>query len=336
MIPHSKPWITEADQRAVDETLASVQIAAGKRVRDFEEQIANYVGASGGVALGSGTAAIVLALRALDIGVGDEVILPTYVCHQVADAVRETGAIPVFCDVGAAWNMTAETIQPHVSPRTRAIIAVHIFGIAADIDSILRIGLPVIEDCCQALGAPGIGRGTLAVHSFHATKCLTTGSGGMVTTSDATLLARLRELQPHHAILSPMTDIQAALGLSQLMRYEMMLERRRAIAEQYFAAFPPAWTAQLAGVRDRTMLYRFPLTAGITAAKMDSFAQQGVTVRRGVDDLLHRRAGLPDSDFPNAVAHFEATLSVPIYPALTDAEVQTVIHAVQQLTVGVN
>ena len=335
MILHSKPWITEADLRAVDETLASGQIAAGKRCQEFEKQIAATMGALGGVALGSGTAAIVLALRALDIGAGDEVILPTYVCHQVADAVRETGAIPVFCDVGAAWNMTADTIQPHVSPRTRAIIAVHIFGIAADMDSILRIGLPVIEDCCQAFGAPGIGRGTLAVHSFHATKCLTTGSGGMVTTGDATLRGRLREMQPHHAILSPMTDLQAALGLSQLIRYETMLERRRAIAEQYFAAFPADWTSKLAGVRGQNMFYRFPLTAGFTAAKKEAFAQHGVAVRQGVDDLLHRHTGLPDADFPNAVAHFEATLSVPIYPALTDAEVQTVIAAVQQIAVGV-
>lgn len=331
MISHSKPWITEADQEAVNAVLVGGQIAPGNQVRRFEEEVAAYTGTAGGVALGSGTAAIVLALWALEIGTADEVIVPTYVCHQVADAVLAVGAIPVLCDVGTEWNMTAETVKPHLSPRTRAIIGVHIFGITADIDALLEFGLPVIEDCCQALGAPGMGRGTMSIYSFHATKCLTTGAGGMVTASDSVWLDRLRRLQHVHSALSPMTDLQAALGISQLGRYKAMLERRQAIAEHYFAAFPSDWTAKLKGVRHRSMFYRFPTTAGFSVAHVQAFEERGIMVRRGVDDLLHRRVNLPDADFPNATTHFDATLSVPIYPALTDAEVQTVIEAVQDI-----
>jgi perosamine synthetase len=334
MIPHSKPWITESDQEAVNAMLTSGQIALGKLVRRFEEAVAAYFGAAGGIAVGSGTAALVLALRTLEIGTGDEVILPTYVCHEVADAVRAVGAVPILCDVGAEWNMTAETVRPHLTSRTRAIIGVHIFGIAADMDSLLAFGLPVIEDCCQAFGAPGTGRGTINIHSFHATKCLTTGAGGMVTSADPVWMDRLRQFQQYHQSLSPLTDVQAALGISQLERYPAMLERRQAIAERYFAAFPPDWTAKLAGARQHSMFYRFPTTAGFSAAHVQAFEERGVLVRRGVDTLLHRRDNLPDDAFPNAAAHFEATLSVPLYPALTDAEVQTVIEAVQAVAAG--
>ena len=153
MIPHSRPWITDEDTQSVDRILRSGMIAQGAQVQAFEEQIARYVGAPDAIAVGSGTAALVLALKALCADPDDEVILPTYVCRSVADAVVQAGLTPVFCDVGENWTMTADTVAPHVSGKTRAIIVVHLYGIVVETSCFRRFGVSLIEDCCQAFGA---------------------------------------------------------------------------------------------------------------------------------------------------------------------------------------
>jgi UDP-4-amino-4-deoxy-L-arabinose-oxoglutarate aminotransferase len=193
-------------------------IARGVLVEKFENQISSYLGVSGSVATSSGTSALVLALQSLDVRKGSEIILPTYVCRSVLEAVLTVGAVPIICDVGPGWVMTSENIEPHLSSKT--------FGIPVDISCFVEFGLPVIEDACQAFGLhidnkPAGSLGTIGVFSFHATKCLTTGEGGMLASNDRELLVKAKGIRdgnkvPSPRVPSPLSDLQAALGISQL------------------------------------------------------------------------------------------------------------------------
>lgn len=343
MISHSKPHIIRADLDAVDRVLATGMIAQGQLVEKFEQAVADYLKSAGGVATGSGTASIVLALKALNVRAGDEVILPTYVCKSVAEAVMTIGAVPVLCDVGEQWNMTLETVARKISARTAAIIVVHIFGIPADTYGFREFGLPIIEDCCQAFGARVDGAyagtiGDVGVFSFHAIKCLTTGEGGMAVTNDSRLLETMRRLRDstngaalEARLASPMTDLQAALGLSQLSRYDQFLSRRKELAELYFDELRHSCAVTLPeSVRAESIFYRFPVMARDVEfeAARQSFDALGVQVRRGVDRLLHRMIGKGGVDsFPVAERLFHQTVSIPLYPALGEEEMRKVVVA---------
>lgn len=340
MITHSKPWITEADRERVGRVLSGGMLAQGRLVEEFEARACDYLGARGGVAAASGTAALLLTLKALGVGAGREVILPTYVCKSVLEVVTTLGATPVLCDVGQDWNMTPREVEPHVGARTAAIIVVHIFGIAADARSFLGFGVPVVEDCCQAFGAKDgekfVGTtGAAGVYSFHAIKCLTTGEGGLAVSNDPDLVGRMRRLRDggeglaSERVAAPLTDMQAALGLGQLARYEEFLSRRREIAARYFDDLRGCPVRLPDEVRGASMFYRFPLRAEGADFRdaRPRFEGRGVQVRRGVDRLLHRFLGLGRELFPNAERLFRETVSIPIYPALADDEVARVTEA---------
>ncbi len=341
MISHSLPWITDQDYTAVKQVLESGIIAQGAKVREFEKALAQYTGALDAVACGSGTAALLLALLALNVGKGDEVILPTYTCHSVSDAVKVTGASPILCDVGKHWNMTYETVAQKVSPRTKAIIVVHIFGISADTASFLDFGLPIIEDCCQTLGGKhhgGAGTiGTFGVYSFHATKCLATGEGGAVTSEKTELIEKIRRIKDANIVPSLMTDIQAALGLSQLSRYDEFIRRRLSLANRYIDRLPDHLISTIKSIKDRSIFFRFPLrfSGGMKFEEIQQkFAKQEIVVRHGVDELLHRKCGLPDDEFPEAVMTFNETVSIPIYPRLTQEQQLRIIEQTRVILAG--
>ncbi len=339
MISHSKPSIINEDIRCITETLATGMIAQGHQVNCFEINIANSIESAGGVATGSGTAALLLSLKVLGIGAGDEVILPTYVCHSVADAVIQCGAIPVFCDIGEDWLMSPETVVPLITAKTRAIILVHIFGIVLDVKAFHKLGIPLIEDCCQAYGATVNGKSLgqfsdIAFFSFNATKCLTTGEGGMITSRNLEIIERARLLQESYVVPSPMTDIQATLGISQLKRYPEMLKRRHQLAELYLKELPKIFTTRISACSDRSIFFRFLLNLGgrdPISNVISAFETEGIAVRRGVDELLHQRYKKPDALFPVANRLFAETLSIPIYPALTDSEQDRVIEACRKI-----
>lgn len=332
-IPHSRPWITDVDRAAVSEVLASGMLAEGTRTRAFEAMIADRVAAAGAVALSSGTSALQLALLGLDVGKGDEVVVPTYTCQSVADAVRAVGATPVYCDVDDWWLMSAATVDAVLTPRTRAIILVHIFGIFADAQQFAAFGIPVIEDACQAFdGTRPRAASGFTVFSFHATKCLTTGEGGAVVAADRNGLEKLSALRQGNAVTARLSDLQAGLGISQLSRYDEFLRLRRVQAERYLAGLPVDLTQKVSAVRDRSMFFRFPLRVEERAHRFetarDFFGEAGIAVRRGVDTLLHRGAGLRDEAFPGAVRCFEETVSIPLRPGLTDDEQERILTRV--------
>lgn len=343
MIPHSKPDISQADLDSVGEVLRSGMIAQGSLAQEFERLVGAYIGASYGAVASSGTAALLLALKALRIGPGKEVVIPTYVCKDVLDAVLSAGATPVLCDVDEDWLISDTSAASRISAATAAIIIPYVFGISKDIGPLRDLRVPIIEDCCQSFGAmaPQGRTGTLGVvsfFSFHATKCLTTGEGGMCCSQDADLIRRIVEIRDGQGARvscrfpTDLSDVQAALGLSQLRRYEAFLERRRAIAQSYFSEIKRCCFTTPGHVRDRSIYFRFPLRTNcdVTALIRD-FARHGIAVRRGVDHLLHRRLGLQDADFRVAVRLFETTLSIPIYPGLSEPDRERVVSRISQV-----
>jgi UDP-4-amino-4-deoxy-L-arabinose-oxoglutarate aminotransferase len=331
MILHSRPWITDADQDAVAAALRSEQIGQGDATARFEEAFSRWLEVEQrGVALASGAAALTGALISLDVGAGDEVVMPTYVCRSVRDAVIAAGATPRLADVGPEFVITPATVAPLVGPRTQAIVVPHTYGIFADVAAFRQFGVPIVEDCAQAVDRPSRHRltGDIAVFSFHPTKCLTFGEGGFAVSRDPLLSRRLRAARDGDSagrirrVPAPCSSLSAALGWSQLARYGEMLERRRRIASAYRAALGDAAAVLLRRTPwDRTMHFRFVVSSEAPFERSAAtFARRGVVVRRGVDELMHRLAGEDDAAFPVAAELFETTVSIPIYPALSEAE----------------
>ena len=256
-IPLSAPDITEAEIQAVVSVLRSPRLSLGPKLEEFEHAMAEYAGAEHAVGVSSGTAGLHLALVSLGIGPGDEVIVPSFTFVAVANAVRYVGAVPVFADIEAeSLNLDPSRVEAAITPRTRALIAVHTFGRPADMAALGQIarrhGLCLIEDACEALGAEIGGQrvgtfGDAAVFAFYPNKQITTGEGGMVVTQDADVARRVRALRNHgrsgeawleHAEVGynyRLSEMQCALGIVQLRRIEEILARREAVARRYCA-----------------------------------------------------------------------------------------------------
>lgn len=245
MIPIAKPLIGEEEINAVTEVLRSGAIAEGQKVKDFEIAFADYIGTSYAVAVNSGTAALHAALLAHGIGNGDEVITSPFTFAATSNSVLFTGAKPVFADIKEdTFNIDPERILEKITPKTRAIIPVHLYGQSADMKRIMEIAqendLIIIEDACQAHGATfegkkvgSFGTGTF---SFYPTKNMTTGEGGIITTNDKAVAEKAKMIRSHgsrqryyHEILGynlRMTDIAAAIGLVQLKKVDGFNESR--------------------------------------------------------------------------------------------------------------
>src|SRR5450755_109050 len=268
-LPFALPHITQAEIDEVVDTLHSGWLSTGPKTKRFESEFARAVTAPHAIAVNSATAAMHLALDALGIGEGDEVIVPVYTFTATAEVVVHCRARPVFVDVDpVSCNLDPAQLEKHITPRTRAILVVHIAGLPADMDDILAIAqahhLPIIEDAAHAFPASYRGRsvgsiGDMTAFSFYATKTLTTGDGGMLTTANADYAERAALMALHgitrdawkryafggswyYEIVAAgykynMTDIAASLGLHQLARCQWLLQRRQEIARRYTEAF---------------------------------------------------------------------------------------------------
>jgi dTDP-4-amino-4,6-dideoxygalactose transaminase len=249
-IPHSRPALGQEEIRLVTEAIHSGHIAQGKAVGSFEASMAKAIGTKGAVACSSGTSALHLALLAMDVGSEDEVIFPSYVCLALLNAVHYVHATPVLADIDpTTQNMDPDDVKKKLTRRTKAIIVPHMFGLAANLESLLTLGVPIIEDCAQAVGTTYNGRtvgafGHVAVFSFYATKVITTGEGGMVLSNSKEMLHRVRDLRECDQKDDPgvrynykMTDMQAALGIAQLGQLDGFIKARRSIAQRYTEAF---------------------------------------------------------------------------------------------------
>ncbi len=255
-IPIYEPWLGELEEQLVLETVRSTWISSlGKYIRQFEDEFATYCGTAHGIATSNGTTALHLALHALGIGPGDEVIVPALTFVASANSVHYTGARPVFADVDSeTWTLDPASVARLITPRTKAIMPVHIYGQMAAMPALMELAqqhnLLAIEDAAEAHGAAIAGRragswGTVGAFSFFANKIITTGEGGMLVTNDAELAARCRQLRDHG--MPParrywhdevgfnyrITNLQAAVGVAQMTRIDEVIRRKRAIAAQY-------------------------------------------------------------------------------------------------------
>lgn len=336
LIQHSKPCIVDEDRSYVDRVLSSSMVANGKLLKVFSERLLKLTNSLYLRVTSSGTSAIYYALKACGVGAGDEVILPTYTCPSVYQAILACNGKPVICDVGDHWNMTPDNVQLCITPATKAIILVNIFGVFEQPSRFRRFNIPIINDLCQSFDTaliPGLDIGDIYIFSFHATKCLNTGNGGALGTRVSEYKNNLVELSLQIKYLSPITDIQAALGLNQLDRYENFQERRRFISSIYFEELPAKFTQDLQSCISHWCMYRFPLKYNsINPDKVIPLAvESGLQVRRGVDCLLHRMDNLSDRKFKGAIYCYSHTISIPFYPALTDSEVVDVVNIMKNI-----
>lgn len=337
VISHSRPWIVDADRQAVEAVLRTGMLAQGELVDQFEEGVATYVGSNHAIAQSSGTASLILALKTLQIGVGDSVALPTYVCRSVLEAILSVGATPQFCEVNNYGVIEPTALESMIDKSTKAIIAVHIFGHPCSITALRTYRLPIIEDACQSFGlrlndSRAGSLGDIGIFSFHATKCLTTGEGGMLVTNNPDYAARAIQIakgseMPGERNPCPISDLQAALGLSQLSRYQDFETRRNELFRLYKDM------AQQKGIEvgtpcDCNLPFRFILRVKGPFEKVHERCENlGVSIRRGVDELLHRTMSLDDARFLNSVQLFNTTVSVPFHPSLSDSEAEQVVTA---------
>jgi perosamine synthetase len=255
-IPLSQPDITEAEIEEVVSVLRSTRLSLGPKMEEFEASVGGYVDQPFGIAVSSGTAGLHLCIRALSIGPGDEVIVPSFTFIAAANAIQYEGATPVFVDIDPqSLNLDPARVEEAITTRTRAIVVVHTFGVPAEMDALLDIAarhhLRIIEDACEAIGAEYDGRrvgafGDAAVFAFYPNKQITTGEGGMVVTRDRHLATEIRAMRNQgrydsdawhqHSIPGwnyRLSEINCALGCAQMRRIDHILSRRESVARTY-------------------------------------------------------------------------------------------------------
>jgi|APSaa5957512622_1039677.scaffolds.fasta_scaffold05113_1 perosamine synthetase len=349
-IPYSRAWITKSDLAAVRNVLASGQISQGSITKRFENEFCLAVGGEngGGVGVGSGIAALIVALWALDIGPGDEVIIPSYICREVTEAVIASGAKPIYCDVGLQWVVTVDDVKSRISPYTRAVIVPHLFGIYADMTSFISLDIPIIEDCSQAFNLMPDWQitGDIATFSFRWSKCMTTGEGGMAVSKNPKLASRMRcfrdgfDARPHRRLGAPLSDLSSALGLSQLKRYPDFIERRRQFAVLYKHYLDKIDKSLLADVPfEQNMFYRIPIKVpGGWKAHHMTFLEKGIAVNPGVLELQHLHLVRSNVGFCVSAELINQTIVLPIYPAISRKEqrycLETVSHVLETIFSG--
>jgi len=343
VIPHSRPTIGQLEIDAVSKVIASGQIAQGPEVTAFEEEFAHKIGVKYAAAVSSGTAALHLALRALGISRGDEVIIPSFVCTALLNAVNYAGATPVIADTEPqTLNIDPHDTADRITPNTKAIIVPHMFGLMADISDLSKLGVPLLEDCAQAVGAAHNGNmagslGRMGIYSFYATKVMTCGEGGMVVSNEKELVKRVKDAreydnQAEYAVRYnyKITEFQAAMGRRQLDRLDDFIARRRKISAEYHQAFeklpvglPPTDAGHI--------YYRYILNVGQDVEGWISQMQaNGITCAKPVFKPLHNY--LAGSHCPNADTAFSQMLSIPIYPSLSDSDAARIIKTVTEIS----
>ena len=354
MIPPARPDVGPAEAAAVAEVFASGMIVMGKRVAELEERWAEYCGVTHAIAVSNGTIAEMCILAGLGLGPGDEVITVSHTFNATISSILYTGATPVFVDIEPdTYLIDAARIEAAITPRTRAIVPVHLFGLVADMDTITAIadrhGLAIVEDACQAHGATFRGRKAgswgHAAFSLYGTKNMTTGEGGFVTTNDDRLADWIRLYRNqgmreryHHEILGynfRMTDIGAAIGLVQFAKLDRNTARRQAIAARYDAAFADLGIKLPTTPLDRTHVFH-QYTIGVGSARdaiVADLAQHGIGTGIYYPIPVHRQPYVLErgihADLPITDGAAAASLSLPIYPGLTADEEATVIAGVR-------
>ncbi|MFA5167176.1 MAG: UDP-4-amino-4,6-dideoxy-N-acetyl-beta-L-altrosamine transaminase [Candidatus Omnitrophota bacterium] len=375
MIPYGKQFLDQDDLDAVIGALRSPKITQGPRVDEFEVKLARKCGSRYAVSVSSGTAALHLATLALGLMKGDEILTTPISFLATSNAVLYVGAKPVFCDIEyPTANISVSNLEKLISrPRVKAIYPVHFGGLPCDMPAIHKIarkrGLFVVEDACHALGARYKYHGSwykigscahsdMAVFSFHPVKHITTGEGGAITTNSKKYYEKLLALRSHGMFRSPalskrigpwyyamkhlgfnyrLTDIQAALGVSQLKKLDRFVNRRREIAEKYNQRFKGLPCVEIPATPDGFMnaYHLYPLRIDFKKAGLTRAVLMHELQKSGVGTQVHyipiytqpyyRELGYRIR-CPEAERYYASTLSLPIYPSMTNRDVDKVVR----------
>jgi dTDP-4-amino-4,6-dideoxygalactose transaminase len=340
------PDVGAEEAQAVAEVLESGQLTMGPKVAELERGLAQACGTEHAVAVSSGTAALHLAVLALGIGPGDEVLVPAYTFPATANVVALVGGTPVLVDVDPE-TMNLDPSKLEVGPKTKAIIAVDLFGRPLRIEE-LPEGVPVLEDAAGALGAKRQGRpcgslGALGCLSFHPRKIVTTGEGGAVTTDDAELAATVRRLRNHgieprgdFEIAQPgsnyrLSDILCAVGIPQLARLDELLAARTRIAAGYTERLRELVTTPSADEGDVHGWQAYVIQVDGAARVIAALREQGIEAQVGTYALPRLAAYRDQGEFPGASRVFDRAVALPFHTRLTDADLDRVAEAVSEL-----
>lgn len=311
-------------------------LIGGECTRQFKARLAALARVPDVQLFSSGRAALRAALLALNLPKGAAVAVPTYACKAVAWSIEAAGLELALCDITPEWQLSPDAVAAAVGKGCRAILLAPPFGLLQSAAPFRRYGLPVIHDLCQAspaalAKADRASLGDIAVMSFHPTKYSCASGGGAAFDLNGRYSPALTETEHNLSEIAPLTAMQSAMGLVQLDRLEEFGLRRRAIFQRYAAALSESDWRPLKRALDVPVdnLLRVPVR--VEAGQLDhyfaQFAALGVTARQGVDNLIHGDMELPDTEFPNACAAFENTLSIPFHPSLSDDEVNRVAGA---------
>jgi perosamine synthetase len=375
-LPFHRPRIEDDEIAEVVDTLRSGWLTTGPRVKRFERELAAYVGAKHAIALSSATAALHLALDAIGLSEGDEVIIPSYTFAASGEVILYFRATPILVDVDPrTLNVEPSAVAAAITERTRAIISVDIGGVPCDYDPLLELarrhGLALIDDAAHALPSRYRGRpvGTIAdltAFSFYATKTLTTGEGGMLLTDDERYAERAQVMSLHgishdawkrytaegswyYEIVAPgfkynMTDVAAALGLRQLAKQDRFLAERAAIAARYDRAFRELPELEPPTIPDdvETSWHLYIVRLNLERLDVDRAQFVKALSAENVGSSVHfiplhchpwyrQRFGFEPDAFPNAFREYRRAISLPIYPGMSDGDVDDVIAAVAKI-----
>lgn len=357
MIPISKPFIGDEEKQAVLDVLESGMLAQGPRVAALEAEWAKVCGTQHAIATTNGTTALHLALLAHGIGTGDEVITSPFTFVASVNSILFTGARPVFVDAEAeTFNLNPDLIEAAITPRTRAIMPVHLYGLPCEMDAMRTIAarhnLAIVEDAAQAIGAEYKGKrvgsfGT-GCFSLYATKNVMSGEGGMITTDDDAVAetCRLRRAHGmkqryHHEMLGynfRMTDLHAAIGLAQLQRLDAFTAKRRANAAYFNAHIESVVTPTVPhGCEHAWHQYTIRINHGRSRDEaVNQLNEMGVGTGIFYPIPAHRQQhivalGLGDAHMPVAEQLAREVISLPVHPSLTQAELETIVNAVNAL-----
>ncbi|MBN2600715.1 MAG: DegT/DnrJ/EryC1/StrS family aminotransferase [Candidatus Marinimicrobia bacterium] len=343
IVPHYRPSFSIREITAVRDVIDSGHIAQGKRVAELEFALAEFIEKKFGIAVSSGTSALTLALKALKVLPGDEVIIPAYTCTALWHAVKAVDAIPVFADIELKyWNLDPGDVKRKMTTKTKAVIFPHMFGQPGKILDVIDFGVPVIEDIAQSIGAqindqPAGRFGSVSIGSFYATKVIGAGEGGIIFTNDKTLENYLRDVREYDEketlfprVNAKMNDITASIALEQLRRLPEFTARRKQIFKQYESVLKDR---VLIPVRDsgfQSNLYRCIVShPEKTAEELIQLGKEnGITLRKPVYKPIHMY--FKGNNLKNTESAWKKQVSLPIFPDMTDFEVNRVNNFLKQ------
>ncbi|MBI1884037.1 MAG: DegT/DnrJ/EryC1/StrS family aminotransferase [Chlamydiae bacterium] len=363
-IPVAEPDLDSREREKVLDCVESGWISSiGTYVTQFEESFSHFCGAQYGIACSNGTVALHLALLSLKVGPGDEVICPTLSFVATANAIRHTGATPVFVDSEAfTWNMDPEKMAAKISSKTKAIVVVHLYGHSADLNPILELaqkkGLPLIEDAAEAHGALYRGKkvggiGTLGCFSFYGNKVITTGEGGMVVTQDSHLAERMRLLRDHamdskrrywHTEIGynyRLTNLQAAVGVAQMEKIEKFLQIRRENAKIYklllrevsgLTLFPEAtWATPVYWMVSVLVEEAFGISRD---SLMEKLKEKGIDTRPFFIPTHMLPSHREEGPYPVSESLSKKGMNLPSSTRLTQEDIEYVVQTIQEIREG--